>query len=210
VAPAPGTTAEPGPVQRRRRGAALEDAIREAAFAELSTVGYHGFSVESVAARAQTGKASIYRRWPSKAELVMDALLAELPEPADFGIPPAMADDVTTADALRMVARGIASVIDSPAGDAIRAVKFEALADPELADLVDERFQAPRSAVLVQLLERGVARGEVRPEAVCPLVAEVLPAVIVHRMVMQRERLSAADLEQLVEQVMIPLVEVHR
>ena len=53
---------------QRKRGAALEDAILEAAYAELSEVGYSAFSVEGVAARARTGKASIYRRWPTKQE----------------------------------------------------------------------------------------------------------------------------------------------
>src|SRR5690348_12742634 len=58
-------------IARRRRGAALEDAIRQAAFDELSEVGYATFSVESVAERARTGKASIYRRWPTKQALVL-------------------------------------------------------------------------------------------------------------------------------------------
>ena len=68
-------------VVRRRRGAALEDAILAAAYVELATVGYGAFSVEAVAARARTGKASIYRRWPTKQELVLDALLQALPTP---------------------------------------------------------------------------------------------------------------------------------
>lgn len=199
----------PDAPQQRRRGAALEDAIRAAAFAELSEAGYHAFSVESVAARAQTGKGSIYRRWPTKQELVMDALLAELPEPNDFGISSAMDDAITTADALRLVARGIAGVIASQAGDAIRAIKFEAMVDPELAELVDQRFQAPRRDALTSLLRRGIERGEVRPGADTELVADVLPAVLIHRMITQREKVTAQDIETIIEQIVIPLVEVR-
>ncbi|TAM87000.1 MAG: TetR/AcrR family transcriptional regulator, partial [Jatrophihabitans sp.] len=163
---------------RRRRGAALEDAILDAAYAELSEVGYTAFTVEGVAARARTGKASIYRRWPSKSGLVLDALCAVLPTPAQCGLDVTLADDVTTVDALRQVAHLITAILNSPAGDAMRAVKCEAFLDQDLARTVDERFQAPRREALLQILRRGVERGEVRPDAATPMVADVLPAVL--------------------------------
>jgi AcrR family transcriptional regulator len=190
----------------RKRGAALEDAILEAAYIELTEVGYTAFTVEGVAARARTGKASIYRRWPTKQELVMDALDTRLPTPEQCGIPSGIDDTVTTVDALREVARAIASVITSPAGDAMRAIKCEAFADPQLAKLVDDRFQAPRRAAMIALLERGVARGEVRPEAANQLVADVLPAMLTHRVLLQREDLTERDIAAIMDQVFIPLV----
>ncbi len=194
---------------QRRRGAALEDAILAAAYAELVETGYRGFSVESVAARARTGKASIYRRWPTKSELITDALVSELPTPAECGLEETLGDDVTTADALRRVARAIGAIITSPAGDAIRAIKCEAIVDSDLARLIDDRFQAPRRAAMLHLLHRGVARGEVRPGAATQLVADVLPAVLTHRVVLQRERLTEHDIAAIIEQVLIPLVEVR-
>jgi AcrR family transcriptional regulator len=201
-------SARPAATQRKR-GAALEDAIRDAAFAELTEVGYTAFSVEGVAARARTGKASIYRRWPTKQELVMDVLCAALPTPADCGTTVDIDDSVTTNEALLEVARSIASVITSPAGDAMRAIKCEAMGDPDLARLVDERFQAPRRAALIGLLRRGVERGEVRPEAATQLVADVIPAVLAHRVILQREPLRPRDITDIIEQIFIPLVEVR-
>ena len=197
------------PVALRKRGAALEQAILEAAFAEISEMGYTAFTVEGVAARARTGKASIYRRWQTKQELVMDALLERMPTPEDCGIVLDIDDSVTTAEALYGVARAIASVITSPAGDAMRAIKCEALADPQLARLIDDRFQAPRRAAMIGLLQRGVARGEVRPDAATVLVADVLPAVLSHRVIMQREPLTEKHLNDIMEQVFIPLIEVR-
>jgi AcrR family transcriptional regulator len=202
------TTAAPQ-AGSRRRGAALEDAILEAAYAELASVGYTAFAVEGVAARARTGKASIYRRWPTKAELVMDALMARLPTPAECGLTLELDDSVTTVEALYQVARAIAAVITSPAGDAMRAVKCEAVADPQLAQLIDDRFQAPRRAALLDLLKRGAERGEVRPEAVSQLVADVVPAVLSHRVLLQREPLTERDIIDVLEQIFIPLVEVR-
>lgn len=57
----------------------LERAILDAALEQLSTVGWNGLTMEGVAAGAQTGKAAVYRRWPSKEDLVADALEAGLP-----------------------------------------------------------------------------------------------------------------------------------
>lgn len=204
---APDAEATDTSAPQRRRGAALEEAIRRAAFDELSEVGYTAFSVEGVAARARTGKASIYRRWPTKQELVLDAVTAVLPAPAEAGAEIRFDDSVTTVEALHGVARAIAAVITSPSGDVMRAIKCEAAGDPELAKLIDERFQAPRRAFMLALLRRGVERGEVRRGADTQLVADVLPAVLMHRVIMLREPLGPREVKQIVEQVLIPLVE---
>jgi AcrR family transcriptional regulator len=192
---------------RRRRGSILEDAIRQAAYAELIAVGYAAFTVEGVAARAHTGKASIYRRWPTKTELILDSLTAGLPDEQDCEAAFELEDDVTTADALRALAGRIADILNSPAGDAIRAIKSGAVDDSELARAIDERFQAPRRAALLGLLRRGIERGEVRPDAVTDCVLEVLPAMLTYRVVMMREQLTDSDIAAIVNDVLIPLVE---
>ena len=71
-------------VRSRRRGDKLEHALYAAALAELADVGYGRLTMEGIAARARTGKAALYRRWPTKHALVLDALchaLPPLPEP---------------------------------------------------------------------------------------------------------------------------------
>src|SRR3954454_24242012 len=178
------TAVTPAATGQRKRGVALEDAILEASYLELSQVGYTGYSVEGVPARARTGKASIYRRWPTKQELVLDTLCARLPTPQQCGLELNLPDSVTTAEALRMIARRISGILASPDGAVMRAIKCEAVTDPALARAIDDRFQAPRRAAMVALLQRGVERGEVRPEAATPIVADVLPAVLTHRIVM--------------------------
>jgi AcrR family transcriptional regulator len=200
------TTAVPSAVQRKR-GAALERAILDAAYAELSEVGYTSFSVEGVASRARTGKASIYRRWPTRGDLMLDAVCSHLPTPQDCGFEENLTDSTTTADALRGVARAIAGVIASPAGDVMRAIKCEAVTDPELARAIDDRFQEPRRQFMLALLRRGIARGEVRPGAATPLVADVLPAVLTHRMILQREPVTARVITEIIEQILLPLIE---
>ncbi len=194
----------------RRRGAALEEAILAAAYSELTEVGYQALTVEAVAARAHTGKASIYRRWPSKPELVLDALFVGLPSLEECGLGPvALGEEETTAEALYAIARATARVLAGPAGDAIRAIKFDWSAGPELSRAIDVRFQDPRRHLILGLLRRGVERGEVRPDAVCDLVADVIPAVLTDRLILQREPVSEADLGEIINQVIIPLVQAR-
>jgi hypothetical protein len=59
------------------------------------------------------------------------------------------------------------------------------------------------------LLRRGVERGEVRPEAATQLVADVVPAVLTHRVILQREPLTEADITAMIEHVFIPLIEAR-
>jgi AcrR family transcriptional regulator len=193
-------------IAQRKRGAALEDAILDAAYAELSEVGYTAFTVEGVAARARTGKASIYRRWPTRASLMLDAISCHLPTPAQCGFPTELGDDITTEAALRQVARAISEVLASPAGDVMRAIKCEAVTDPELARAIDDQFQAPRRAAMLALLRRGIERGEVREGAATALVADVLPAVLTHRIILQREPITAGTIHQIIDQVLLPLI----
>jgi AcrR family transcriptional regulator len=192
---------------QRRRGASLEEAILEAAYAELSEVGFAAFTVEAVAARARTGKASIYRRWPTRTDLLLDAICSQLPTPADCGLTATIPDNKTTADALRDVARMITKMTSSPAGDVFRAIKCEAVTDPELARAIDERFQGPRREYMTQLFRRGIERGEVRPDADIKAIGEVLPALLTYKIVVQREPISSAAITRIMEQVMIPLIE---
>ena len=114
-----------------------------------------------------------------------------------------------TADMLRQLAHVIASLLSSPAGNAMRAVKCEAFSDPELARAVDERFQAPRRQALIDLLHRGVRRGEVRPGADCALVADVLPAMLAHRVILMREAIAESEITDIIEQIVLPLIEVR-
>src|SRR5262249_19804220 len=77
------TATQTAPQCSRRRGEVLERALYEATLAELSEVGYGGLTMEGIAARAQTGKAALYRRWTSKHDLVHAALVFALPSVAE-------------------------------------------------------------------------------------------------------------------------------
>jgi AcrR family transcriptional regulator len=191
--------------RQRKRGAELEDAIHDAVFAELADVGYAGFTVEAVAARAKTGKASIYRRWGTKQDLVVDAFLAHFGGPGDILEELRSEPGATTRELLVRLATRICEASDA-AGEVMRAVACEATRDPELAAAVDQKVHGPKRAAFVELLRRGVERGEVRPDAACSLYADILPAMLTYRMVLNNQPVTEQDAVTIVDHVVLPLI----
>lgn len=196
-------TEEPG--RQRKRGAELERAIKDATIAELACGGYGSVTIESVAARAQTGKASIYRRWPTKQELVVDSLEDLLAGPLG-AVEMRLDDTVTTRDALLTLARRITKLMTGMGGDAMRSIMGESLRDSAFCGTFECDFFDPRKQALINLLERGVRRGEVRPEAVSPLLPEILAGTLIHRVVLRRRPISEAELVELVDEFVMPAI----
>lgn len=191
--------------RQRKRGSELEDAIHDAVFAELAEAGYAAFTIEAVAARAKTGKASIYRRWETKQDLVLDAFLARFGGPDEIVSELLVDADAPTRDLLVRLATRICQVSDE-AGEVIRAVACEATRDPELAAAVKHKVHEPKHRAFVELLRRGVDRGEVRPDAVCGLYADILPAMLTYRMVLNNEPVTEQDAAEIIDHVVMPLI----
>ncbi len=204
VAAAPTDLGLTAPLRHRRRGAALEDAIHAAVFDELTAVGYAGFTIESVAARAQTGKASIYRRWQTKQDLVLDAFCARFGG-SDEIVEGMLGDEATTRDLLLQLGLRI-SELSGQAAEAVRAVAWEVTRDAGLAAAVEEQVHCPKRAALVELLRRGVARGEVRADAACELYADVLPALLTYRVILMNQPVTEQDVVEMVDCLVMPLV----
>ena len=122
----------------RRRGEALERAIFAAVIDQLAAVGYAGLTMDGVAAAASTGKAALYRRWPSKAELVADALDHALPAPEDAP------DRGNIREDLIEHMRQKAVVLNSQVGRAVQSLFAEIERDRPMIRLVNERVFAPR------------------------------------------------------------------
>ncbi len=194
----------PVPVRHRRRGEALERAIHAAVFTELAEVGYAAFTIESVASRAHTGKASIYRRWPTKQDLVLEAFCGKFGETMQL-IEGSLDDDTTTRDVLLQMGRRMCEV-SAEATEAIRVAAGEMSRDAELSAALDERVNCPKRELLLNVLQRGVERGEVRPEAACEMFAEILPAMIMFKLILQNQAVSDDALISIVDAILMPLL----
>jgi AcrR family transcriptional regulator len=203
AATSPSSAAEPSTEEsgrQRKRGVELERAIKDATIAELACGGYDNVTIESVAARAQTGKASIYRRWPTKQDLVLDSLGDLLSGPLLGAVEMQLDDKISTRDALLTLVRRITKLMTGMGGDAMRSIMAESLRNEAFCGTFECDFFDPRKQVLLGLLERGVRRGEVRPEAVSALVPEMLAGTLIHRVVLRRRPISDAELVELVDE----------
>jgi AcrR family transcriptional regulator len=202
---APGTCSD-DPGRQRKRGAELERAIKDATIAELACGGYGNVTIESVAARAQTGKASIYRRWSTKQELVLDALDALLSGPLLSTQEVQLDDSISTRDALLTLVQRASALMMGPGGEAMRSIMGESLRDAAFCAVFECDFFDPRKQAIVRLLERGVRRGEVRPDAVLALVPEMLAGSLIQRIVIRRRPISEDELVQLVDGLLMPAI----
>ncbi|MFB7933426.1 TetR/AcrR family transcriptional regulator [Streptomyces sp. NPDC056039] len=192
----------PAQTAARRRGAVLERAILDAALDQLSTVGWNGLTMEGVAAGAQTGKAAVYRRWPSKKDLVADALRAGLPHfdeaPDEGGV---------REDLLVLCLRARDAMFSRP-GVALRSVIHEC--DTTQA----ERFHAvifdgvvePTIKMLREVIERGMRRGEVRLDAANGYVFDAIPAMMMYRSKMCGCEWQDHEIEEMIDELMVPLL----
>ncbi|WP_251095229.1 TetR/AcrR family transcriptional regulator [Streptomyces sp. Caat 7-52] len=194
---APAGTASP-----RRRGAVLERAILDAALEQLGTVGWKGLTMEGIAARAHTGKAAVYRRWPSKEDLVADALVSGLPrveKAPDLG---------SVREDLLALCRQVRQIMYSRPGIALRSIIHECdhMQAERFAGLIVGGVVEPTVELLRDVIDRGIGRGEVRPDAANGYVFDAIPAMMMYRSKMCGSEWSDQDLEEMVDLLMLPLL----
>ncbi len=161
----------------RPRSPEVDHAIRRAAIDLLAEESFDALTIEGVAARAGCGKATIYRRWPSKSALVVDAVAAC----RDAGYSPP--DTGSAREDLLAYVRGFMHHLrTSDAGRVMPGLVAELSRNPDLATAFREGFVQPRRARVVDAVRRGVERGEVRPDVDPELVADSVVAILQHRL----------------------------
>ena len=192
---------EEAPVPRRRRGAALENALLDAAWDELADKGYTAFTIESVAERASTSRAVIYRRWPTKPDLVRAAVgragQKERVEIPDTG---SLRDDVV--ELLRRANRSRASLGIMMV---LQLSGYYAETGTGLSDL-RSIFLASGGKAVDTLLARAVQRGEVDPAKLTPRVVSVPFDLYRQELLMTLKPVPDEVAESIVDEVFMPLV----
>lgn len=158
--------------------------------AALAEDGYEALSIEDVARRAGVHKTTVYRRWPSKAELVADAIRERSTERV------AVPDTGTLPGDLRALARAVAANIGSADGAAMtRNLIATTASSPAIADDMP-KFWAERLQVTGTIVERAIGRGEL-PAGVDPnLVIETLIGPLYVRLLLTGEPLTADIADQ--------------
>jgi AcrR family transcriptional regulator len=160
-------------VERSRQ--AILDATRELLAAQG---GVGSLTVEAVAARSGVAKKTIYRRWRNKWELALDAVMIDML--------PRFADPADVGDTRKELTAYLNSVIKTfaskPYGPAMQGLVSQIATEPELARLYRERVVEPRRQQLAPVIERGIARGDLRPDTDLELLHEFLLGPMFYRL----------------------------
>jgi AcrR family transcriptional regulator len=193
-----GAAASTSSPRRRRRGPELLQAIHQAVLAELAEVGFGRLTMEGVAERAGCGKMPLYRRWVSTSELVLDTLTSALPAP---GEPP---DTGSLREDLLLVLTGMTEqIVATPVGAAIGSLIGEGTRHPEIVTALRERILEPRSQI-PELLHRAATRGEIRPEAITPVLCRAGPAMILAHSLTTGTAPDEAERAAIVDELLLP------
>jgi len=162
----------------RPRSEVAHRAILDAARELLIEEGFTRLRLEHVAARAGVGKNTIYRRWASKEDLTLELLL-ELAKPhlaiRDVGD--------TRAELLAAVENPIRAITETPFGPVIRAMMSQIAGNPAIGDPFRSAVVAARRAEIRRVIERGMARGDLRADADASVATELLAGPVYFRLV---------------------------
>lgn len=164
--------------------------------------GYDRLSLDVVATTARASKATLYRRWPTKAELVLAAFVEgtrQIAVDPDTG--------TLRGDLLRLGEQIRAHV--STHASTIRAVLVEVSRSDKLAAMLQEQFLDQRKALIARVLARAVDRGEIDASAITDDLWDVLPGYLIFRSVLTGRAASRRTVQQLVDNVIIPSLTRH-
>jgi AcrR family transcriptional regulator len=185
--------------QPRRRGEALDAAILGATLDELSEGGYAALTMERIANRARASKASLYRRWPTRIELVTDAVRYALPDPAS---PP---DTGSLRGDLLATLRQAAAQLAGPAGEALRGVLSDVLRDRAQTAEFRRRSQGAGSRTMQEILQRAVQRDEIDASTITPRRLEAGQALLRHHFLFGSEPVADEVIVEIVDDVLLTL-----
>lgn len=163
----------------------------------LQEHGYDRLTVDAVAARARASKATVYRRWPSKAELVLAAFIEGIRQVA---VPP---ETGTLRGDLLHMGELICQQGRQHAGT-IRAVLVEVSRSPALNDVMQHQFIEQRKALMTHILQQAVDRGEIDQAAINDELWDVLPHYLIFRSIIPGRPPTEQTVEALVDDVIIP------
>jgi AcrR family transcriptional regulator len=167
----------PGPrPPGRPRSERARRAILEAANELLDREGFAAMTVEAIAERAGVSKATVYRWWPNKAAVVMDGFLSTVSSEVPFPHTGYAREDI------RLHMRRLIKAFGGKMGRTVAALIAEGQADPELAEALRSRWLSVRRAEAKEILERGIARGELREDLDPEVAVDSLYGPIYYRL----------------------------
>jgi len=160
--------------------------------------GVRALTIEAVAARSGVAKTTIYRRWRDKWELALDAVMIDML--------PRFADPVDVGDTRQELITFIDAVVNTfsrpPYGPGMQGLVSEIATDPRLAQAYRELVVEPRRRQLKPVIERGIARGDLRPDTDLTAIHEALVGPVFYRLFLTGDKLDRKLGSRLVDKVL--------
>ena len=188
---------------RTRRAPERRTAVLESVYALLAEVGYDRMTMDAVAARAHVSKATIYRTWPDKPELVAEALGCHFQEQ------PALTDTGSLRGDLMAIVTAACEICQGHAGEVVTGVLTAAALHPALARTLHESLYERKHVIHETVIRRAIDRGEVHPDTDPHLLHEVLFALVLTRRLRVGEPLDERFAAHVVDDVLMPVL-THR
>jgi len=191
--------ASAGTLTRPRVEGGREQEILDATLHVLAEVGYDRLTLDAVAAEAKASKATLYRRWNGKAQLVIDALISHMGEPVST-------DTGTLRGDLIATYCGMGGVTDRQQMALVGSLITAVSRDPEFAEVYRRDVIAPKIAVNDAIFERAKARGEISADVDLALISPCLPGIVLHRLFFLGETPTEDLITRVIDQVILPAV----
>jgi AcrR family transcriptional regulator len=183
-----------------KRGQARTRAILDATIELLTEVGYDRMTMDTVALRAKASKATIYRHWPDKTALVLDALRGR------SSLVPELADTGSLRGDLELYVRESAAATAGIAGRLVVGLLAVASRDSQLASLLAQQFHYEQLPAITALIDRARERHEIRPNVDPLVISEALPGVLIMHLLVLALPADEPFIRRLVDEVLIPLL----
>lgn len=184
--------------EEAKRPAETEAAILTATREILGESGVRGLTMEGVAARAGVGKTTLYRRWGSKEDLALEVLL-DMASQVVVAVPDL---DGTREELVAFVDGSVKVLRTTLMGRVIQGLVPELATDPKLAGPFREQVVAMRLAEVRRIVERGIARGDLRPDTDVTLANELLFGPVYYRLLLSGAPLEPGLAERIVDAVL--------
>lgn len=181
----------------RPRSQTARKAILKSTLQLLQKTGFTDLSIEAIAARAGVGKATVYRWWPNKAELVMEAFVFAVE--AQLRIP----TSGSVEKVIREQMKRWTQIFDSPLGRVIAAVIGAGQSDPAMLEAFQHQYVEPRRREARKLLHEAMRTGEIRSNLDPDTILDILYGPLYIRLLLQHAKLSS-DLPDLVFDIVMP------
>jgi AcrR family transcriptional regulator len=187
----------------RRRGAALEKALLDAAWEELVENGYAGFTIDGVADRAHTGRQVLYRRWPAKRDLAV-AAVSHYQSHNPVTVPDTGS---LRGDLIAYLTEALTKRAEMAALLMLNISRFFTEGAGTPLQLRNEILGGGRGHAVDVIFDRAVARGEADPARLTPRVRALPFDVLRGQMMMTMGAVPAEEIVGLVDEILLPLIE---